>query len=68
MTIFEPKYIQVCTIKDALVVYRGNQSKLASDLGINRGTLRTYIKNGAEHLLQVHTKEGQVTGFKLINK
>lgn len=38
----EDKYI---TLDDLLVVYRGNQTKVAEVSGINRGTLRKYIEN-----------------------
>lgn len=68
MPIIHPVFIQVCTINDALVMYRGNQTKLAEDLAINRGTLRGYINKGGEHLLKVITDAGQVSSLELINK
>lgn len=61
-------FIETCSINDALVVYRGNKTALAEELGVNRGTLRSYIDIGGEQLVKVIRDGSAISGFELINR
>ncbi len=65
--VFKPKYIQVCTINEALELHRGNKASLARELGLCRLTLRRYLASGGKQLCQVVTDENSIS-FKYINK
>lgn len=67
MNIFKPKYIQVCTLNEALELRGGNKTKLAEELGLTRTTLRHHLDASGEQLVQVVTDNFDVS-FKYINK
>ncbi len=43
--------METYTLEDILVKCRGNQTAAATLLGINRGTLRSYINNNVDLLI-----------------
>lgn len=63
------KKIEVITLKEAMQGVSENQTRMAALLGINRGTLRKYLKgNVGEKLLEVERNESEnICGLKLIN-
>lgn len=46
--------METYTLEDILVKCRGNQTAAATLLGINRGTLRSYINNKTDLLITTH--------------
>ena len=67
MNTFKPKYIQICTLNEALEFRGGNKTKLAAELGLTRTTLRNHLDSSGEQLVQVVTDNFDVS-FKYINK
>tara|TARA_Y100001963_G_scaffold48601_1_gene68332 strand:+ start:1477 stop:1689 length:213 start_codon:yes stop_codon:yes gene_type:complete len=65
--VFKPKYIQVCTLNEALELHRGNKTSLAKELGLTRLTLRRHLEGGGHQLCQVVTDDDNIS-FKYINK
>lgn len=62
--------IEVVSLYDLMVRFRGNQAKAARELGINRGTIRNHHRNGKAHdtLFQVlRNSNGEPFDFILIN-
>ena len=62
--------VEVATMYDALVWFRGNQSAMSRHLGIERGTIRKRINTGtAKNILLKVIRDGDtVVGFELINR
>lgn len=67
MNIFKPKYIQVCTLNEALELRGGNKTKLAEELGLTRTTLRHHLDASGEQLVKVVTGADSIS-FEYINK
>lgn len=64
---FTPIYMQVVTLNQALKIRGNNATKLALELGLNRGTLRSYLSRGDELYCKVTQKDGDVS-LEYINK
>ncbi|AUR89940.1 DNA binding HTH domain protein [Vibrio phage 1.216.O._10N.222.55.C12] len=67
-TILRTSFMQIITLNEALELFDNNQSELSRELGLNRGTMRSYLSYGGTQLIQV--KELGVGEYKLefINK
>ena len=66
--IIKTEKIEVTTLHEAMIFFRGNQSQAAIKLAVNRGTLRKYLNNGGKHLVKVHRGElGEIASLELIN-
>lgn len=66
--IFTPIYMQVVTLTQALKIRGNNTSELARELGLNRGTLREYLKRGDELYCKVTTEDSGEISLNYINK
>lgn len=62
--------IEVATMHDALVWFRGNQTAMANHLGVERGTIRKKLGDGKakQTLLAVQRHNQTIIGFELINR
>lgn len=62
--------IEVVSLYDLMVVFRGNQALAARELGINRGTIRNHHRTGKarDTLFKViRGGDGQPIDYQLIN-
>ena len=59
--------MKVATLKDALVIFYGDQSAMAKEIGINRGTLRTKLNSGRDYFVGITTVGGE-TKVTYLNK
>lgn len=66
MTI-KTSYLEVTTLKEAMNFWKGNKSEAARELGINRGSLRTYLEDESK-LVRVIRSDSYIIGFELINQ
>lgn len=63
--------IEVATVYEAMVFFRGNQTKASQLLGINRATLTRYLKpeNRDKYLVQVIRNDaGHIETLDMINR
>ncbi|NAX44824.1 MULTISPECIES: hypothetical protein [unclassified Vibrio] len=66
--IIKTEKIEVTTLHEAMIFFRGNQSQAAIKLAVNRGTLRKYLSNGGKQLVRVHRDEfSEIASLELIN-
>ena len=68
MRAIETNYMEVATVSEAIVFYRGNQTALAKDLGVARNTARAMVLDGDNKYLKVIRDNSMLVGFELINK
>ena len=61
-------YMEVATVSEAIVFYRGNQTALARDLGVARNTARAMVLDGDNKYLKVVREDSMLIGFEVINK
>lgn len=64
----ETHYMEVATVSNAIIFYRGNQSALAKDIGVARNTARAMVLDGDNKYLRVIRDNSMIVGFELINK
>lgn len=63
------KWVEVISLHEMMVYYRGNISMAARDLGINRASLRKYLESDEERLAKViRNDDSSINKFELINK
>lgn len=66
--IIKTEKIEVTTLREAMVFFRGNQSQAAIKLTVSRGTLRKHLNNGGKLLVKVNRDEfGEIASLELIN-
>lgn len=61
--------INVCTVRDLLDLNENNQTKTASQLGVNRGGLRMWMAKGLidKLLVEIHVDDKKNASFNMIN-
>lgn len=57
-SIIKTKFVECCTVNEAMVFYRGNQSQAAKDMSINRGTLRRWLDDGDKLVMVIRHADG----------